>query len=141
MTSSVKVKKVINKIVTKDSRYDEEAYEFIGEAVSFTSTKLFRIGKLRKGNHISCEDLLNGIAEYAFLQFGPLAGTVLENWGIKSSQAIGNVVFNMIDENLLAASDDDNPLKFEFGPTFYELFYKPFEEDAVGSELLEVIDS
>ena len=119
-------KMVVRKIVGQDSRYNADAYEFISEAVNFTAAKLKKDNS-RKNRHVSCVELLHGVGEYARLSFGPMAGDIFEQWGLKSSKAIGDVVFNMIHEKLLSASENDSVEQFAKGPDFYELFRKPYQ--------------
>jgi len=119
-------KSTVERIITNDSRYTTEAYEFIGEAVNFTAAKLKKNRLNPKTRHITCLELLYGVSEFAIKQFGPMAGDIFETWGLRSSQAIGDVVFNMINEQLLSASENDSLEQFSRGASFYELFRKPF---------------
>ncbi len=119
-------KTTVDKIVTKDGRYDAMAYELIGDAVNYTAKRLKKDKADIKSRHISCQDLLKGIGEYAIQQYGPMAGDIFASWGLNSSMAIGNVVFNMIDKELLRASEKDSLEQFSYGPTFHEIFRKPF---------------
>ena len=128
----------VKKIVNNDTRYSVDAYEFIGEAVNYTAMKLKKDESNIKTRHVSCQELLRGVTEYAITHYGPMAGDVFENWGLTSSQAIGNVVFNMINEQLLSASEDDNVEQFEKGPSFTELFRKPFQP--TGKTSASIID-
>jgi uncharacterized repeat protein (TIGR04138 family) len=115
---------VVDEIRQTDDRYAHDAYLFISEAVSFTAQALQR--KTEADHHITGQELLEGISDYAIDKFGPLAGEVLEHWGINNSKAIGDVVFNMVNNNLLRASDNDSITDFENGPDFDKTFRKPF---------------
>jgi len=131
-------KTAVKRIVGNDTRYNIHAYEFIGEAVNYTAMKLKKDKSNQKNRHVSCLELLHGVSEYARQQFGPMAGDVFENWGLASSQAIGNVVFNMINEQLLSASENDSVEQFDKGPDFYELFRRPFLPQ--GTRCVSLID-
>jgi len=120
-------KMVVRKIVGQDKRYNADAYEFISEAVNYTAANLKKEATKRQSRHVSCVELLYGVGEYARFSFGPMAGDVFEQWGLRSSKAIGDVVFNMIHEKLLSASESDSVEQFEKGPDFYELFRKPYQ--------------
>lgn len=135
----------VTKILEKDSRYAREGYEFLREALEFTqkaysksskSTK-FRESKalpeeFRKeaivpvDNHITGQELLNGIREYALAMFGPMSITVFEQWGIRRCEDFGNMVFLMVDNGLLRKTDKDNPDDFKGGYSFEEAFREPF---------------
>lgn len=92
----------LEKIFAKDSRYKPDAYEFIMQALFFTQKRLKRQG------HVTAQELLDGIKEFSLEQFGPMAHTVLEHWGIQNTDDFGNIVFNMVENGLLKKTDDDN---------------------------------
>ena len=94
------------KILDKDKRYNPESYSFVMAALSFTAKKLRRKG------HLTGQELLDGIREYALEQFGPLARTVLEHWGITTTDDFGEIVFNMIDVGMLGKAEQDSKQDF-----------------------------
>lgn len=114
----------VEKIVTEDPRFSPEAYEFISDAVLFTTEQLLRNGN--KKRHISGKELLEGIKDFAISEFGPLANEVLVNWGIKDSISIGHIVFNMVDNQLLGSSEEDTIDDFKDGFDFESTFSTPF---------------
>jgi uncharacterized repeat protein (TIGR04138 family) len=83
-------------ITIKDPRYPREAYAFVREALDHTQRTLVRDkeGGIR---HVTGQELLGGIKDYAVSQFGPMAMTVFEEWGIHSCQDFGEIVFNMVE--------------------------------------------
>ncbi len=97
----------VDKICGGDKRYAPDSYEFVSDAVTYTVRKLDRSKKPRGERHVNGRELVKGVAECAVEQFGPLAKSVLADWGLTSGIAIGNVVYSLIGENLLYASDDD----------------------------------
>jgi len=113
----------LERIRAKDGRYDRDAYEFVRDALDHTR-KL--IGKERPGQHVTGQELLNGIRDFAILKFGPMAITVLEEWGIRTCPDFGEIVFNMIEAELLAKEKKDSRRDFEGGYDFYDAFRKPF---------------
>jgi len=52
-------------------------------------------------SHVSGQQLLEGIRDLSLQQFGPLAKTVLEHWGVTRCEDFGDIVFNMVDAGLL----------------------------------------
>ncbi|EEF58626.1 Minf_1886 family protein [Pedosphaera parvula] len=117
---------VLEQILLKDKRYHRDAYVFLREALDYTQklvTKGTSKGSIR---HVSGQELLAGIRDYALEQFGPMAITVLEEWGIKSCQEFGEMVFIMVENSLLAKTDQDSRADFEGGYDFHEAFTKPF---------------
>jgi uncharacterized repeat protein (TIGR04138 family) len=83
-------------IPLKDPRYPREAYLFVREALDHTQRVLAK-ERQDKIRHVSGRELLAGIKDYAVTQFGPMAMMVLEEWGIRSCQDFGELVFNMVE--------------------------------------------
>jgi uncharacterized repeat protein (TIGR04138 family) len=115
----------LEKILAKDSRFSRDAYVFLREALDF-SQKL--IGKESRGTirHITGQELLDGIRQFALQQFGPMAVTVFEEWGVKNCRDFGDIVFNMVEIGLLAKTDKDSRDDFQNGYDFTDAFCKPF---------------
>jgi uncharacterized repeat protein (TIGR04138 family) len=84
-------------ITIKDPRYPREAYLFVREALDHTQRVLVKEKHLDGTRHVSGQELLAGIRDFARAQFGPMAMMVLEEWGIHSCQDFGELVFNMVE--------------------------------------------
>ena len=112
-------------IQSKDRRYHREAYLFLREARDYTQKT---IGKDNRGRirHVTGQELLGGIKDYALAQFGPMAMMMLDEWGVHECRDFGEIVFNMIEIGLLAKTEQDSRADFESGYDFYEVFRKPF---------------
>lgn len=115
----------LEQILAKDSRYHREAYFFVRESLDYTQ-KL--ISKQAQGQfrHVSGQELLDGIRQYALAQFGPMVMTVMDEWGVHNCRAFGEIVFNMVEIGLLAKTDKDCREDFDSGYQFDEAFRKPF---------------
>jgi len=115
----------VEMILAKDSRYARDAYAFVRESLDFTQKN---IGKENRGQvrHITGQELLDGIRQFALNQFGPMAVTVLEEWGVHNSRDFGEIVFNMVEIELLAKTENDNRDDFNNGYDFTDAFRKPF---------------
>jgi len=116
---------VVLQILARDQRYQADAYTFLREALDFTQ-KL--ISKENRGatRHVTGQELLDGLRQYALQEFGPMAKTVLEEWGVRESRDFGHIVFNMVEIGLLAKTDKDTRDDFQNGYDFTEAFRKPF---------------
>ncbi len=112
-------------ILTRDTRFSREAYTFVREALDYTQ-KL--IGKETHGRirHVSGQELLDGIRQFALQQFGPMVVTVFEEWGVRNCRDFGEIVFNMLEIGLLAKTDRDTRDDFQNGYDFTDAFRKPF---------------
>jgi len=112
-------------ILSRDTRYTREAYGFVREALDFTQKLIVKEnrGQLR---HVSGQELLEGIRQFALQQFGPMTVTVFAEWGIRNCRDFGEIVFNMVETGLLAKTDRDSREDFQNGYDFTEAFCKPF---------------
>jgi uncharacterized repeat protein (TIGR04138 family) len=121
----VSFEEALKKIADKDPRYQREAYLFVREALEHTQKT---IGKDARGRirHVTGQELLAGIRDYALEQFGPMTKTVFEEWGVRSCSDFGEIVFNMIEANWLAKTEKDSRADFLDGYDFDEAFRKPF---------------
>jgi uncharacterized repeat protein (TIGR04138 family) len=112
-------------ILANDVRFHRDAYSFLREALDFTQ-KLIGKENLGKVRHVTGQELLDGIRRFALQQFGPMSVTVFEEWGIHNCQDFGEIVFNMVENGLLAKTEKDTRADFQNGYDFTEAFRKPF---------------
>jgi uncharacterized repeat protein (TIGR04138 family) len=115
----------LDSIVTSDPRYQREAYIFLRDALDFT-TKQQKKTKGTTVRHVSGPELLNGVRDYALKEFGPMVVTVFDNWGIRSTEDIGHMVFNLIGAGIFGKTDEDSIEDFKNIYDFQEAFVKPF---------------
>ena len=115
----------VEQILARDSRYTREAYLFVREALDYTQRL---VGKETRGaiRHVSGQELLDGIRQFALNQFGPMVVTVFEEWGVHSCRDFGEIVFNMVETSLLAKTERDTRDDFQNGYDFTDAFRKPF---------------
>lgn len=113
--------RVIEQIVEKDPRYKSESYLFLMAALNFT------VNRLDAPRHVTGQELLDGIRIYAIDQFGPMARTVLEHWGVYTTEDFGNIVFNIIDAKLLSKTQNDSIDDFKGIYDFRAVFDKTVE--------------
>ena len=116
---------VVEKLVIQDPRFERDAYLFTREALDYTQKLISREnrGAVR---HVSGQELLEGIRQFALQQYGPMTMTVLEEWGIKHCRDFGEIVFNMVESGLLQKTDQDSRKDFQLGYDFTDAFQKPF---------------
>ncbi|MEI6892488.1 MAG: Minf_1886 family protein, partial [Pontiella sp.] len=77
--------------------------------------------------HVSGQELLEGMREYALKEYGPVTKRVLSEWGINECVDFGNIVFNLIDEGLLGKTEEDTLEDFMGGYDFHAAFIIPFQ--------------
>ena len=116
----------LEKIVAQDPRFTREAYGFVREALDHTQKIVGKPPKDDLPRHVSGQQLLGGIRDYALQQYGPMTLTVLNEWGIHRCEDFGEIVFNMVENSLLAKTDQDTREDFKGGYDFEDAFRKPF---------------
>ncbi len=105
----------LEEVVRKDARYAYEAYEFVFKALNYTQKLLGReppedpenLEAVDKRHHVSGPELLEGIRLLALREFGMLARTVLHLWGIDRTDDFGEIVFNLVEAELMSKTPDD----------------------------------
>jgi uncharacterized repeat protein (TIGR04138 family) len=115
----------IEKIAKEDTRYHPEAYVFLRDALEAT---LKRRKKARKESsaHVGAGELLDGFRIHSLQEFGPMAITVLNYWGVCSSEDVGNMVFNFVEAGIFGKTDEDTIERFREGYDFADAFVIPF---------------
>ncbi|MCM8797665.1 MAG: hypothetical protein NC923_07340 [Candidatus Omnitrophica bacterium] len=117
--------RLVEEICQKDRRYKVDAYEFLMEALYFTQSRLKRKG------HVKGVELTEGLRDFAVKKYGPMARTVLAHWGITNTRDFGNIVFNMIDKQLLSKTDDDSIEDFNDVYDFDKAFEKVVRQSII----------
>lgn len=99
---------------------------FHGKAYLFLLSSLHQVMEsLERPRHISGPELADGVRRLALHRFGPMARTVLQHWGIHSTEDMGDIVFTLVDLGVLIKEDDD--LRDDFRDVFD--FEEVFEEN------------
>jgi uncharacterized repeat protein (TIGR04138 family) len=99
-------------VVRRDPRYPYEAYDFVFEALTHTQKLLGKTPR-EKGEeaeahcHVSGPELLEGIRDLALREFGLMARTVFHMWGIDRTDDFGEIVFNLVESNLMSKTEED----------------------------------
>jgi uncharacterized repeat protein (TIGR04138 family) len=119
----------IEAIVKDDLRYDREAYAFLRDTLEVTAKRRRKSRKEARDTppqHISASELLEGFRLHALKEFGPMALMVLDHWGVRCCEDVGNMVFNLVRAQVFGKTDDDTIEAFRAGFDFDEAFSAPF---------------
>jgi len=121
----------LKEIIKKDPSYSLQAYQFVFEALDFTTNML---GKHQHkttdhDRHVTGKQLMEGIRLYASKQFGFMALTVLEQWGVKQDADFGNIVFNLVENGLMGKTETDSREDFKNTYDLKKVFDEEFKFD------------
>lgn len=107
---------MMDRIIAIPGRYDDRAYLFVLAALEFCQRRRPARG------HISGGELAWACRDFAQEQFGLVARTVLQCWGIGTTRDIGRVVFELIEAGLLIKHEQDKLEDFASVFDFAEAF-------------------
>jgi uncharacterized repeat protein (TIGR04138 family) len=111
----------LQRLMESDRRYNHEAYLFVFEALNYTQHKF------GKKAHVTGQELCEGIKDYAIERYGMLARVVLNDWGIQQTGDIGEIVFNLIDNELMLKTENDSRNDFKGLYSLKDVFEKDFK--------------
>jgi len=127
---------VIDLICREDSRYDKGAYHFMRRALDHTLKQVMESESIQTGRHVSGQELCDGIREFALEQYGPMAMTLLNNWGIRSTEDFGEIVFNLVEYGVFGKTEKDSREDFKTVFDFEEAFVWPFLPPSAREEIV-----
>jgi uncharacterized repeat protein (TIGR04138 family) len=114
-------------------RLRERNPRFHGKAYLFVLSALHHVMEgLSEPRHISGSELAEGARALALKQFGPLARTVLEHWGIHSTEDMGEIVFALVEAGVLIKEEEDRAEDFRGIFDFEEAFERNYPWAAGG---------
>ena len=110
----------IYRVLQNDPRYTIEAYNFVRESLSFAQEVMgMGVAESVPGSgqqaerHLTGQQLCEASRRYALEQYGLMAKIVLESWGIKTTDDLGEIVYNLIEVDLMKKSDHDRREDFD----------------------------
>jgi len=112
-------------ILKRDKRFDVQAYFFLKDALDFTLKRIAE-GNGGQARHVSGPELLEGFRDYALEQFGPMASTLMSEWGVRKCLDVGDMVFHLIEEQVFGKQDSDRREDFSEVFDFEDSLVDPF---------------
>ena len=119
-------------LIRQDSRFHPEAYKFVYDALDFTVRNKYSDVEESydedddsQSQHVTGQDLLEGLRIFALEEFGCMAATVFDAWGVRRSEDFGEIVFNLVEHGLMGRQESDCKEDFAGGyggRTFFEVF-------------------
>lgn len=117
----------IQELLARDRRYRREAYVFVFEALRYAHD-VMGLGCEKPNEprdeesedpeeslhrHLTGQELCEAIRRYALEQFGFMAKTVLNSWGLHSTRDFGEIVFSLIEIGEMRKTKDDRIEDFD----------------------------
>jgi uncharacterized repeat protein (TIGR04138 family) len=97
---------IMDQIRLREPRFHERGYLFVLAALEYMQTRR------AERRHVSGAELARAVRDLAIERFGVLAREVLDHWGVRSTDDVGDIVFAMVDLGLLAAQPQDTRADF-----------------------------
>ncbi|WOO40647.1 Minf_1886 family protein [Rubellicoccus peritrichatus] len=116
---------VVDTIRNDDPRFEKGAYFFVRQGLDHT-IKALKDSPERSSNHVTGQELLSGIREFALEQYGPMAFTLLNNWGVRRCEDFGDIVFHLVEAGVLGRTESDRKEDFAGAYDFEDAFLAPF---------------
>ena len=117
---------ILDRLRERNPRFHPKAYVFLLSALQHV------IKGLDEPRHISGPELAAGVRDLAIGKFGPTARSVLEHWGIHRTDDLGEIVFALVEAEVLVAEDGDRPEDFRNLFDFEEEFDRNYPWSAGG---------
>jgi uncharacterized repeat protein (TIGR04138 family) len=141
MPPSIDSSHPLAKLLQEDRRYTLEAYVFLFESLQFAQ-QVLGLGAEKPSEpvpdepaempsdaggqrHVTGQELCEAIRRYALHQYGFMAKTVLNSWGLRTTADFGEVVYNLIRIGQMRKAPGDSQVDFN---DLYD-FDKAFRED------------
>lgn len=134
----------IARLLEEDQRYTLEAYRFLFEALRYAQD-ILQMGDDRPTEplpdpameeddsppgphrHVTGRELCEAIRSYALEQYGYMAKTVLNSWGIHGTGDFGEIVFSLIRIGQMRKTPSDTRVDFDNIYDFDAAFQKQFK--------------
>lgn len=110
----MKLDSEFTELLKRDRRYKLESYRFVNDSLRFAikrldkekpnlSEELFQ----NADQHITGQELCYAAVDFALEQYGMMARSVLYDLGIKKTDDIGNIVFNLLEIGQMKKTEED----------------------------------
>ena len=127
----------IARYAREDKRFRVEAYAFVFEALNYAQS-VMNLGSEDEvvspedeatgvERHLTGQELCEAIRQYALDQYGYLAKTVLNSWGIHETGNFGDIVYNLIEIGQMRKTENDAREDFNDVYDFDKAFVEGFE--------------
>jgi uncharacterized repeat protein (TIGR04138 family) len=120
MTDVQFAEEILQHLRERNPRFHGKAYLFLLSALHTV------MEEMEAPRHISGGELAQGVRDLALARYGLMARTVLEHWGIHSTDDLGEIVFAMVDCGVLIKREEDRLEDFQGLFDFEEAFERDY---------------
>ncbi len=117
--------KAVAQILEQDNRYPARAYDLMPAVIDYTVRHPAPADPSeppRPQGHVSGRQLAIGFRDYLLAEFGPFAADLLDEINIRSTDDIGNLVYNLISVGVFGKTNADSRADFHAVYDFKEAF-------------------
>ncbi|WP_165230061.1 Minf_1886 family protein [Aquisphaera insulae] len=132
------IREQLARVIATDSRYTIEAYAFVLEGLKHARSRKLRARRRKQertrgpgprkkrpagegsepksekeSGHVTGRELCLAARQVALRYYGPMAVTVLDQWGVRSTSDIGEIVYNLIRSGDLDKTPSDKRSDFD----------------------------
>ena len=116
MSDVTLAEEVLERLQAHNPRFNPRSYLLVLAALHNV------MGRLGVPRHITGYELSEGVRDLALERFGLLAKTVLEYWGIHTTDHLGEIVFDLVECGVLVKQEGDRMEDFRNLFDFDEAF-------------------
>lgn len=106
----------------EDGRYPPQAYLFLLHGLELASRRRYGESAHGEVRHVSGRELCEALRDLALHRWGRLAGFVLSRWGVHRTRDFGEMVFVLVQRELLRKQETDRIEDFDDVYHFHEVF-------------------
>ena len=124
----------LKEIMDRAGGYSPACFEFIRDGLAHTvemvhgnpaDQSMLELGLVEDSRHVCGRELCIGMRDYAIERYGMLAKSVLNKWGIHQTIDFGNIIFAMVDAELMRVTEEDSIEDFDDVYEFDDVFSDP----------------
>jgi uncharacterized repeat protein (TIGR04138 family) len=117
-----KIAQRFEQAIREDGRYPAAAYGFVQYGLELTTRSVFGSTRAEGPRHVTGQQLCMGLRALASERWGLLAPAVLATWNIRRTRDFGEMVFLLIEVDMMNRRDSDRIEDFDDVYDFAEAF-------------------
>jgi uncharacterized repeat protein (TIGR04138 family) len=110
---------LLAKLRQRGDCYDESAYLFVLASIEYLQAKL------PERRHVTGPEVTHACREFALEQYGLMARSVLEHWGMRHTEDFGRIVYSLVEAGVLVTQPGDRVEDFH-GVYGFEVFERDY---------------